>query len=151
MERSVPNVAPETEDIFSVVEVGEILHFRQAMLWPDKPLSHVMLPDDDTALHICGRMNRQIISVGSFFVSGDTAQLRKLAVDPEFRGRQLGADLVMFGAREVAKQGVKVLWCDARVESVGFYERLGFRVDSAEYEKSGARYRKASLRLDLPR
>ena len=146
-ERSLHSPAPRTDDIFDVVDVSEILHFRQAMLWPDKPLSHVMLPDDDTALHICGRLDRRVIAAGSFFVGGDAAQLRKMAVDPVFRGQQLGKNLVMYGACEVAKQGVKVLWCDARVESAGFYERLGFRVEDSEYEKSGALYRKASMQL----
>ena len=133
---------------FDAVDVSDILEFRQVMLWPDKPLSHVMLPDDDSATHICGRLNQRIIAVGSFFLTGDSAQLRKLAVDPEYRGQSLGKSLVRFGIRKLAEAETKVLWCDARVESVGFYERLGFEVDQSVFEKSGAQYRKAAIRLE---
>lgn len=133
--------------IFAVVDVAEIIEFRRAMLWPDKPLSHVMLPEDDTATHICGRLGQAIVAAGSFFIVGQTAQLRKLAIDPAYRGRQLGKVLVMHGARIMSDKGARVLWCDARVESVGFYKRLGFEIEIPEYEKSGARYRKASLNL----
>ncbi len=132
---------------FDLVDVSEILAFRQAMLWPNKPLDHVSLAEDDTATHICARLDQKIIAAGSFFLNNDAARLRKLAVDPEFRGQRLGAELVTIGSQRMIAEGAKVLWCDARVESVGFYERLGFEVDQSVFEKDGALYRRASRQL----
>lgn len=36
---------------FEILDVEEILLFRQTMLWPDKPLCHVKVLGDDDAIH----------------------------------------------------------------------------------------------------
>ena len=130
---------------FEIVKAEDILEFRQAMLWPDMPISHVMVAQDDTAIHLCARERGKIYAAGSFFLSAKRAQLRKLAVDAECRGKGIGRRLVSKGSDIVRKQGAKELWCDARVDSVGFYESLGFRIEEHVYLKAGERYRKATL------
>ena len=134
---------------FEIVDVAEILAFRQAMLWPDKPLSHVKVAGDETAIHICLRHNDAIIAAGSFFPTGSNAQLRKLAVSADLRGQGVGKALISFGADCLAQRGVRHLWCDARATAVGFYESLGFQVDPSVYLKSDVAYRKASRALDF--
>jgi ribosomal protein S18 acetylase RimI-like enzyme len=132
---------------FEQVSSDEILVFRQAMLWPDKPLSHVSVIGDDTALHLCLRENGAIRAAGSFFREGDNVQLRKLAVHPDLRGMGIGRELIQAGADTVQTQGARTLWCDARVESLGFYEQIGFSIEGDVYFKSGKPYRKASIEL----
>ena len=132
---------------FELVDCADILEFRHAMLWPDRPLAHVMVSGDEDAVHVCLKHNDQVIAAGSFFIVGSTAQLRKLAVDPDWQGRGLGKSLVTFGAQHIAKLGVSELWCDARATAVGFYEALGFTVARDIYLKSDVAYRKASVSL----
>ncbi len=132
---------------FEIVDVEDILPFRQAMLWPDKPISHVKVAGDEDAIHICLRSNGEIVAAGTFFRSGETAQLRKLAVSPQCRGQGIGKALVSFGVDHLAKLGITRLWCDARVTAVGFYEALEFEVDADVYLKSGVAYRAASRAL----
>lgn len=132
---------------FEIVKAEDILEFRQAMLWPNMPISHVMVAQDDAAIHLCARSNGKIYAAGSFFLTDERAQLRKLAVDPQCRGKGIGRRLVSFGSDVVRKEGARELWCDARVDSIGFYEKLGFQVGGQVYLKSEERYRKATLAL----
>ena len=133
--------------LFEEVQTDVILKFRQAMLWPDKPLSHVAVLGDDTATHLCLRQNGEICAAGSFFPDGDRVQLRKLAVHPDLRSKGIGKQLIQAGIDIMKDKGARLLWCDARVESLGFYEQIGFSVEGDIYLKSGKPYRKASIEL----
>ncbi|WP_448642533.1 GNAT family N-acetyltransferase [Geodermatophilus sp. URMC 63] len=64
-------------------------------------------------------------------------QLRGMATDPAVRGSGAGRALVEASRALVAARGGDLLWCDARVGAVGFYERMGFTVVTGEYDKPG--------------
>lgn len=61
-------------------------------------------------------------------------RLRAMATAPEVRGHGYGAAALRFGIDEVRTRGGRLLWCNARAVAVGFYQRLGFRVVSEEFE-----------------
>jgi ribosomal protein S18 acetylase RimI-like enzyme len=132
---------------FGQMPADETLAFRQSMLWPDKPLSHVMVPGDDTALHVGAFDKTTLIGVGSFFPAAPRAQLRKLAVAPEYRTAGIGSQLVLCGARVMKSDGLSELWCDARQSACGFYEKLGFVISRDVFSKFGVAYVKAHLDL----
>lgn len=132
---------------FQFETAEDILRFRQTHLWPDKPLSHVRVPGDDTALHIGAHIAGLRVGAASFFVDGPAAQLRKLAVDPDHRGQGLGAALVQRGAAQMRAKGLINLWCDARATALPFYQRLGFTIMPGTYLKSDLPYPKAILTL----
>ncbi|SFI37770.1 GNAT family N-acetyltransferase [Jannaschia pohangensis] len=129
------------------VRAARILAFRQAMLWPDRPIAHVEVPGDDTALHLGAFAGHALVGAGSFFAHGAATQLRKLAVDPGWRGHGIGSELVRQGAAMTRAEGQHSLWCDARAESCAFYVAIGFEIDPDTYQKSGRPYRRATLRL----
>jgi len=64
-------------------------------------------------------------------------QLRGMATEPDVRGSGAGRALVVDGLRRIADRGGDVVWCDARVPAVGFYERMGFAVVTGEFDKPG--------------
>jgi ribosomal protein S18 acetylase RimI-like enzyme len=64
-------------------------------------------------------------------------QLRGMATDPEVRGSGAGRAMVDAGLAAVAARGGGLVWCDARTAAVGFYERMGFTVVSAAFDKPG--------------
>jgi predicted GNAT family N-acyltransferase len=64
-------------------------------------------------------------------------QLRGMATDPVVRGSGAGRALVIDGLARVAARGGDLVWCDARVPAVGFYERMGFTVVSEVFDKPG--------------
>ena len=134
---------------FSLLPAHDTLGFRQAMLWPDRPISHVMVPGDNTALHIGAFDKGTLIGVGSFFPAAHKAQLRKLAVTPDYRAAGVGSRLVLQGAMTMKSDGKRELWCDARQSASGFYEKLGFKISQDVFYKSGVAYVKAHLDLRL--
>lgn len=62
-------------------------------------------------------------------------QLRGMATDPAVRGSGAGRALVAEGLGRVAAHGADLVWCDARVAAVGFYERMGFTVVTEQFDK----------------
>ena len=65
---------------------------------------------------------------------GATAtQLRGMAVEPAQQGRGIGQVLLSAAIERLRADGVEVLWAKARDTSLGFYERLGLRVDGDGY------------------
>ena len=133
--------------VLKPITADQTLALRQRVLWPGKPLEFVRVPKDDTALHLGAFDRDKLVGVASFYPIEDTAQLRKLAVDPAFQGQGIGAKLVLAGAESLRKTDLKTMWCDARVTAIGFYERLGFCIEPRTFDKSGVLYRKAILTL----
>lgn len=127
--------------------VDQILTFRQAHLWPDKPIDHVKMLGDDAALHLGAFDGENLIGVASFFQESSGMRLRKLAVAPDYRGAGLGSKLVQEGAAMAKEQGFAELWCDARQSACGFYQALGFVLEEHTFTKSGLTYQIARLNL----
>ena len=53
-------------------------------------------------------------------------RLRGMATDERYRGRGAGSALVTAALAYLAGCGGEVLWCNARLSTVGFYRRAGF-------------------------
>ena len=62
-------------------------------------------------------------------------QLRGMATGPAVRGAGAGRALVAEGLARVAALGGDLVWCDARLAAVGFYERMGFTVVTDQFDK----------------
>ncbi|UWQ17407.1 GNAT family N-acetyltransferase [Jannaschia sp. M317] len=129
------------------IAAQDTLPLRQSVLWPDLPLAALAVDGDADALHL-GAFDGGLIGVGSFYRDGTGARLRKLAVAADRQGQGIGARLVRAGARHLAAQGARLLWCDARVTAGAFYTRLGFTLSGVPFDKSGVTYRRATLPLD---
>lgn len=135
------------QPVLREITAAQTLSLRQAVLWPDKPLSQLQVPGDDSALHIGAFYGEDLVGVGSFFASRDGVQLRKLAVLPAQRGGGLGVRIVLHGAHRARADGARVLWCDARETAIGFYQKIGFAIDPKRFQKSGLWYHVARLNL----
>ena len=65
------------------------------------------------------------IAVGRLFVGGDEAQIRFMAMLPEYRGQGLGMRMVADLEQLACEEKVKRLVMNARQEAVEFYRRCG--------------------------
>ncbi|HZK81548.1 MAG TPA: GNAT family N-acetyltransferase [Humisphaera sp.] len=63
-------------------------------------------------------------------------QLRGMATSPEYRGKGLGRAMLALADNDLLADPLipRMLWCNARVPAVGFYETLGWTVVSHEFE-----------------
>ncbi|KAI0113144.1 hypothetical protein F4814DRAFT_420708 [Daldinia grandis] len=116
---------------------------RQAVLWPNKSLSYVQLPDDLVGQHFgafvsnsndgdanhtgedncdsCdSRDSKQnpeesLVSIISLFDDGSgAARFRKFATAQLWQGKGVGFALLSYTIEAAARKGATSIWCDAR-------------------------------------
>src|SRR5580698_8562423 len=78
----------------------------------------------------------------------DAWQLRGMAVVPDRQGQGIGAIVLAEAIETVRASGASLLWANARVTALRFYERLGFDVvgEVYDYGPAGLPHKKIELR-----
>ena len=117
---------------------------RHRVLWPHLPSPEVCVIDIDNredAFHVGVFSDDTLISVGSFLCLSSSRlnqsnqyRLRAMATETNYRRMHAGDRLIEFGSEELRKRNVDVLWCDARLVAVPFYESIGFSKFDDVYE-----------------
>lgn len=120
---------------------------RQSVMWPDKPLDFIKLPDDAAGEHYGLFIEDELVSVVSLFIDGADAQFRKFATSLKMQGQGYGTKLLTTVMNVAAANGVKRIWCYARQEKVGFYERLGFKRSGSLVIRNGKPYQRMEKRI----
>jgi len=137
---------PATATI-ETIEPGQTYALRHAVLWPDKPLAYVQLPDDAAGQHFGAVVAGEVRAVISLFVGADgVARFRKFATAPAWQGRGLGTALLRHTLAAARRQGAHTLWCDARQATLPFYQRFGLAPEGAVFYKDQVPY----VRLSCP-
>jgi predicted GNAT family N-acyltransferase len=67
--------------------------------------------------------------------AGSPWQLRGMATAPVVRRTGAGRALVTEGLTRIASAGGDLVWCDARMAAVAFYQRMGFVVVTDPFDK----------------
>ena len=126
------------------IEASDTQSLRHRVLWPHLPSCDVCVIDIDNredAFHVGVFSDETLISIGSFFRLSSSRlhhsvqyRLRAMATDPDFRRMHAGEHLIAFACDELRNRGVHVLWCDARLIAVPFYESIGFSKFDDVYE-----------------
>lgn len=129
------------------IQADETWALRHKVMWPDKPLDFVILPNDADGWHYGLFENGQLVSVISMFVKGDKAQFRKFATDAAYQGKGYGSQLLVYLIDTSRDLNIKELNCDARITAISFYKRFGMEIDSEVFQKSGKDYIRMSLRI----
>ncbi|KZT69552.1 hypothetical protein DAEQUDRAFT_726518 [Daedalea quercina L-15889] len=164
-------MATEIDHIeFKQISPDETVTLRHTVLWPNHPVSHVLLPEDNIGFHYGAFIPRREapVAVISLFKeplpptlsqdgagcqpgssSNATARFRKFACEPSQQSRGIGTKLLkhVFGtaAREL---GCDTIWCDARLATAEWYERRGMTRFGGVFYKEDIPYirMKASLK-----
>ena len=120
----------------------EVVDLRHAMLRAGLPRETAVFSGDDhpesrhvVALSSDGRVVGCSTVHLSTWESESAWQLRGMATDPDVRGAGVGRAMINYLERVLRDDTpVRQMWCNARVPAVGFYERLGWRVVSEQFE-----------------
>lgn len=126
------------------IEPEQAYDLRLRVLWPHKERIENCVIDIDNredAIHLGTFDGERIVAIGSLFKSDtpkiqhkEKYRLRAMASDPEYRGRGAGEMLVRKAIEILRSKNMDVLWCDARLTAIGFYEKIGFNVIDEIYE-----------------
>ncbi|MFC6100063.1 GNAT family N-acetyltransferase [Olivibacter domesticus] len=122
---------------------------RQEVLYPNQPIEHVILKEDDNGLHFGLYDNNKLISVVSLFIEGTEAQFRKFATDRNYQGKGYGSTLLNFILTYTKEQGVLNIWCNARISAIKFYKKHGFAGIGNPFVNNDIEYIRMAKTLDL--
>jgi ribosomal protein S18 acetylase RimI-like enzyme len=109
-------------------KIEDVYPIRHQVLWPDKPFDFVKVAEDESGFHFGVYAGPSLVSVISLFPDGDSKSIRfrKFATLEDHQGKGYGRELLLFAMKFAQSEGYEKIWCDARTEALGFYEKLGF-------------------------
>ncbi len=88
---------------------------------------------EKTTIHLGAYYDNTIIGVVSLMKKNQQAfsfykqyQLRGMAIATSFQQKGVGQQLICAVFATLKNSGVEIIWCNARVVAVTFYEKLGF-------------------------
>lgn len=123
------------------VRVELARRIRHKAMYPNEKPEVVELPDDEEGIHFGLFDKNQLISVVSWFRRTETAaQFRKFGTLEQFRNLGYGAQLMKYIIDFSKLEGIEILWCNARVDALNFYKRLGFKETETRFDKGGIDY-----------
>ena len=124
------------------------LYIRHKAMYSDKNPGFVRLEDDEEGIHFGLFEDNKLISVGSWFRRNELeAQFRKLATIEQYRNSGFGTLLLNYIIDFSKIENIKTLWCNARVNTLNFYQRNGFIETDKVFNKGGIEY--VIIQLDL--
>lgn len=108
---------------------------RKEELRRNVSLSHKMEGDQHPeTLHLGLFVNDELVSVASCMkaslseFTGLQYQLRGMATREAEQGRGFGRELLKATEDRLQKNGVDLLWCNARIGALDFYRKLGYQI-----------------------
>jgi GNAT superfamily N-acetyltransferase len=130
------------------ITAQDTYQIRQRVLVPDHDLQKAKFKnddDEDISFHLGAFVDGKLVSVASFFYERNTLfpdlhqyRLRGMATLPEFQNQGLSSELLNMAFPIIKQNFCSLLWCDARVSAVGFYEKVGFKkVNDIIFEING--------------
>ena len=135
-----PVPAPVTI-IIQAIEAAQTYALRQQVLWPDKPPAFSQLPDDAAGQHFGVFVGEELVAVISLFLNADgEARFRKFATHPAWQGQGVGTALLTHVLTTAQVQGAPAIWCDARQNTLPFYQRFGLRPEGDVFYKENLPY-----------
>ena len=103
----------------------------------DVPVSHEMDEYDDIATHVICQYGDKFIGTGRLVKHGDEVKLGRVAVLEEFRGLGAGKLIMLKLIEEAQKLEPSIIWGNAQVWTLKFYENLGFVAVGEEFLEAG--------------
>lgn len=128
--------------IITEANYDDTLALRQQVLYPEKDIEFVKLPEDNLGLHIGIEENKELVSVMSLFIEMETkaVQFRKLATRTDMQGKGYASNLMKWLIDYASDMKLSKLWCNARKDVAGFYKKFGYKETDQTFEKNGHEY-----------
>ena len=108
----------------------------------------VRFPFEHESLHLLAVAEERVLGCVLFHPeSPDTGKLYQMAVAPEHQRHGVGAHLVRGLEERLVRDGFRRIVLHARVEAVGFYERLGYQALGPVFGEVGIPHQRMEKRL----
>ena len=122
----------------------ETISIRHQVLRQGKPIENCHFEGDnlDSTFHFGIFVNKILIGVISLFKNNsifefeNQYQIRGMAVLESHQNQGFGKKLVLHCENYLASQNTDLIWFNARVVAVSFYQKLGYLIDGDGFEIS---------------
>ena len=130
-------------------EPSAVLELRRELLRPGRPVEESVYPTDADPLtgHAVARNDAgDVVGIATIaldpgppviLTSTDPSRhwrLRGMATSDAVRGTGVGRRVLDLAVDHARSNGAELLWCNARLPAVGFYERAGWRTVGEQFE-----------------
>ena len=128
------------------IKTAETYPLRLQVLRPggEPEDAHFATDRTDGAFHLGARSGNSVIAIASFHPEKHAGlkgwkqfRLRGMATHPDHVGKGIGKAMLTFAMDHLKAQHADLLWCNARVLAVPFYEKLGFIREGPEFDIPG--------------
>jgi GNAT superfamily N-acetyltransferase len=139
----VAEPSPPGEVEIRTVALEDVLPTRRRVLRPHQRIDEVAFDGDRRhgAAHVAALVDGRVIGVASVVPQAHPDggapgawRIRGMAVDDDRRGRGIGGRLLERCLAHARANGAQLVWCNARVRAVPFYERHGFEREGAAFD-----------------
>ena len=105
--------------------------------------------NEEGTFHMACNVDDKIVTCATFYAqtsmkvkSNNAYRLRGMATDSQFQRKGYARNLMLESFKELKKRDCDMVWCNARLVAVNFYESLGFKItgDLFNIEAIGPHY-----------
>jgi GNAT superfamily N-acetyltransferase len=129
--------------IIKKIPSTETFSVRHHVLRAGKPIESCIFNGDDleTTLHFGLYIEQELVGIVSLFQKCNPVfkeqnqyQIRGMAVLQNHQRKDFGKALILHSEAYCKNQNVDLIWFNARVEAVGFYEKMGYQKNGSSFE-----------------
>ena len=92
---------------------------------------------DETAWHAVAKSNHQVIGTGRLIINQSTAKIGRMAIDPEYRGKGIGIEMLKALINKGKEKGAQEFILHAQTHAITFYAREGFEPYGPIFDEAG--------------
>lgn len=119
---------------------AEIQAIRQAVFQKEQNVEPSLDFDglDEVALHVIAYWRHQPVGTTRIrLLSNQIAKIERVAVLSDYRGQGVGKALMETAIAFLSQQAISEIKLNAQVQTISFYEKLGFQPYGEEFEEAG--------------
>lgn len=125
------------------IQAVETYPIRHIVLRPNQDISTCEYPGDEapSTFHLGAFKDGEVIGIASYYKESTPVfdkenqyRLRGMATLPDYRGLQIGKQLIIEAQALLKERNADLWWCNARTTASGFYEKLGLSVYGDVFE-----------------
>ena len=127
----------ETKSKIISIDAERIRPLRHTELRKGKDFSTTsyLRDHEEETFHMACIVNSKVVTCATFYPektdkisAKNSYRLRGMATDLNFRRKGYARDLMMESFQKLKSCGADILWCNARLVAISFYESLGFKI-----------------------
>lgn len=126
-------------------DLSEVYDIRKKVFQEEQGVAEEIEFDefDQVAVHVLvyeDSEQKKAVATGRIVYQEDCCKIGRVAVLKENRGMKYGDFVVRMLLNKAFLAGINSVYLNAQLSTIGFYEKIGFKVTGNEFEEAGIRH-----------